>query len=183
MLLNAVPAELRTPDVLRAAEGLVEAGFFAFLGDTQVMKWGFPLTAKTIEKVCSSTPGQRGSWCLRLTEKGEEHVAKEKMKAWGMELPDAENAPAEGAMHSPDFRMITVGETQYPFTKTQAVIVKELYEAAQNGTPDVGDAFLLERADAKTSRLVDIFRDCAAWGTLILPGATRGTRRLNLPKS
>lgn len=65
----------------------------------------------------------------------------------------------------------------------QAAIVKLLWEAMENGTPDVGSDTLLESVDAGKSRLVDLFRSNSAWSTLIVDGATRGSKRLTDPPS
>jgi hypothetical protein len=63
----------------------------------------------------------------------------------------------------------------------QAAIIKLLWQAMDNGTPDVGGDTLLEAADAKSSRLIDIFRANSAWNRLIVDGATKGSTRLAKP--
>ena len=83
--------------------------------------------------------------------------------------------------HSSDFRSVCWGAQQFAFTPTQAPIVKLLVENWQNGTPDVGSEYLLENVDSPQSRLVDVFRNCKAWGTMIIDGATKGTKRIADP--
>jgi hypothetical protein len=91
---------------------------------------------------------------------------------------DANKPPARP---SPDFRSVHWYGTVYAFTATQAAIVTLLWKAWENGTPDVGADTLLETVDAETSRLVDIFRDHPAWGTMIVDGQTKGSKRLAGP--
>ena len=96
----------------------------------------------------------------------------------------AEPTQLPPARPSVDFRSVYYYGANYSFTKMQAVIFRLLWEAFQNGTPDIGAETLLEAVDAKTSRLVDIFRDHPAWGTLIVDGKTKGSKRLaDAPKS
>ncbi len=87
------------------------------------------------------------------------------------------------ADHGPDFRSVRWYGTEYSFTGNQAKIVSVLWAAWKQGTPDVGDEHLMVHADAKTSRIVDIFRDCDAWGRMIVQGARKGTRRLQTPST
>ena len=90
------------------------------------------------------------------------------------EVPDA-------CRHSDDFRSVIWHGTQYSFTNLQARVVAVLYEHWEKGTPDVGMDFLMEKADCRTSRLADVFRKNPAWGTMIINGATKGSKRLSDP--
>lgn len=75
------------------------------------------------------------------------------------------------------------GET-YWFTGAQREVVRLLLDAAVNSaTPDVDESVLLRRSMAPgVRRLAHLFRDHAAWGTLILPGARPATYRIALPE-
>jgi hypothetical protein len=84
------------------------------------------------------------------------------------------------AAHSPDFRCINWYGTEYTFTPNQAAIVKILWEAWENGTPDVGQETLRAQAEVE-SRIDRLFLGHAAWKNLIVPGKTRGTLRLQRP--
>ncbi|HDZ20161.1 hypothetical protein LCGC14_0017170 [marine sediment metagenome] len=93
--------------------------------------------------------------------------------------PKAERRPAT---HSPTYRSVNwYGET-YTFTGNQAACVKTLWEAWGNGTPDIADDHMLDKAGIETKRLRDVFRNHPAWGTMIVQGKTKGTHRLNLPE-
>src|SRR2546423_10646790 len=48
--------------------------------------------------------------------------------------------------HSADFRCVVWCGVEYVFTPTQAAVVRQLWEAADEGTPSVGQATLLEGA-------------------------------------
>lgn len=85
------------------------------------------------------------------------------------------------ARHSPDFRSVHWYGNDFVFTATQAACVRLLWDAWEQGTPDVGGETLLEAVGVRTSRLVDIFRDRKAWGTLIRRGDTKGSYRLSQP--
>jgi hypothetical protein len=91
--------------------------------------------------------------------------------------------PEPRATHSPDFRSVNWFGTEHSFTPNQATVVAALWKSWEKHAPDVGDEYLLELADSNSGRLDLVFRNHAAWGTMIVPGGTRGTRRLVEPKS
>ncbi len=90
------------------------------------------------------------------------------------------------AKHSTDYHSVLWYGTEYKFTNTQAACVKVLWEAWEQGTPDVGQAAILEEVDSDRRRLSDVFgrgkKRHPAWGTMIQPGATKGTFRLAEPE-
>lgn len=98
-------------------------------------------------------------------------------------VPPATRQPGSQApaRHSSDFRSVHWFGTDCTFTGTQAAVVRLLWEAWEDGTPEVSQATLLEAADSSTERLRDLFRDSLAWGTMIVPGAHRGTFQLVAP--
>ncbi len=83
--------------------------------------------------------------------------------------------------HGPDFRSCHWFGTDYTFTAMQAACVKVLWEAWNNGTPEVGQQTILETANLESARLKDLFKDHAAWGTMIVEGSTNGAFRLAEP--
>jgi len=87
---------------------------------------------------------------------------------------------SKSAKHSSDFRSVNWFGTLYEFTELQAACVKVLWEAWENETPTVGDATVLEAAESHAGRLMYVFRDHAAWGTMIAEGSTKGTHRLDV---
>jgi hypothetical protein len=80
--------------------------------------------------------------------------------------------------HSSDFRTINWYGTKFKFTATQAAVVRELWAAKKNDTPDVSQARLLEAAGSDGRRLDDLFRRSPAWGVMIVQGEMGGTYRL-----
>jgi hypothetical protein len=74
------------------------------------------------------------------------------------------------ARHSEDYRSVNWFGVSYIFTPLQAAIVRQLWEAAENGTPDVGGAALLENAgsDVSAKRLDLVFRGHGAWKHMIV---------------
>jgi hypothetical protein len=92
-------------------------------------------------------------------------------------------APAAAARHSIDFRSVCWHGREYSFTKNQAAVVRLLWEAWVNGTPEVGGDTLLVEAGCETRRLDHIF-DAGkhpAWGTMISQGTRQGSYRLAPP--
>jgi hypothetical protein len=83
--------------------------------------------------------------------------------------------------HGPGFASVLWHGTAYYFSPTQAAVVKQLWAAWRNGTPAVRQETLLLRASSDCQRLVDVFRDHPAWGSLIVPGPAKGTLRLAEP--
>ena len=87
-----------------------------------------------------------------------------------------------GCKHSPDFRSVSWFGMDYSFSANQAAAVGTLWSAFEKGTPDVGDQHLLHRADSKARYIKDVFKGHPAWGTMIVEGSTKGTRRLSAEK-
>lgn len=79
--------------------------------------------------------------------------------------------------HSPDYSSVKWKEISFKFTSRQAQVVEILHK---QGCPEVGKEYILEALGSPSSRLRDTFKKSPAWGTLIIPGAKRGTYRLNI---
>jgi len=115
-----------------------------------------------------------------------------------LRLQPAQPGPQEGmdvvngeVVYSSDYRCVNwFGET-LSFSPTQAEVVKLLIEAYEAGIPDVdagmlvGDGSFLQdglkatgKKPSAAKRVRDIFRDHVAWGTIIVPGGSKGTYRL-----
>jgi hypothetical protein len=86
-----------------------------------------------------------------------------------------------GAKHSLDFCTVVWNGVEHSFSPLQAAIVRVLWNALVNDTPDVHAATLLEEADSnlKESRLDPLFFRHPAWKTMIVRGKRRGTYRLD----
>jgi hypothetical protein len=83
--------------------------------------------------------------------------------------------------HSTDFRSVTLHGKKFSLTSPQAQVIERLYEAYQNGTPDVGQDALLVELELQSTRLRDIFKSTSeVWGTLVMQGKKKGTYRLNI---
>lgn len=111
-----------------------------------------------------------------VTEDGTEVVtrpAPPPLRRFHLPEPPPHPHPEPAAAHSLDYRSCTVRGERYTFSATQATIVRLLWEAHGNGTPDVGGQTLLEAADSEAAQLRDVFRARGqmhpAWGTLIVP--------------
>lgn len=96
-------------------------------------------------------------------------------------LPISNPAAVAPCTHSEDYRSVRWYGQPYSFTALQAAVVKLLWEAWQGGTPEVGQAVLLEAAGSAGSRVRDLFRGHAAWDDGAIGPGTRGTFRLYAP--
>lgn len=85
-------------------------------------------------------------------------------------------AALPGSRHSVDYRSVQWEGREFVFSPNQAAVVKVLWEAMEDGTPEVGGDTLLEAAGSEAVRMRDVFRDHPAWGSLIVPGARRTYR-------
>jgi hypothetical protein len=97
-------------------------------------------------------------------------------------------APLPPARHSIDFRSVHWFGADYCFTPGQAAIVKQLWAAWENGTPDVGQETLTGNSSLESNRIVDVFKDRdgpkglhPALGRMIVGGGTKGAFRLQAP--
>lgn len=93
----------------------------------------------------------------------------------------AKAGPASDVRHSPDFRSVYWHGNLYVLTPTQAAVVKHLWKAWQNGTPEVGWETLLRLAGSECGKLSSLFQGSDAWGTLVVAGSAKGTFRLSPP--
>ena len=135
------------------------------------------------EQLKSLPPVDVGDFSRQI-EREVELAAARRMDDASRNASPATNAipiAAEQPAHADDFRSVHWFGTQYSFTPKQAVCIKILWEHWERRTPDVGDQTILELADLSSSRLDAVFRDCTAWGTMIVAGMTRGTHRLQKP--
>jgi hypothetical protein len=99
--------------------------------------------------------------------------------------PAREKEPVPPRRHGVDFRSVDWDGATYKFTKAQAACVGVLWQAMDNGTPEMDQATLLEEADLRGKRLIDVFRKRKspsgyhpAWATMIVAGSTKGSVRL-----
>ena len=79
---------------------------------------------------------------------------------------------------SPHYRSVCWHGEKFSFTETQARAFEVLLSCWLDGVPDVPNDYLLDTIDSDATHLCDLFRRHKAWNTIIVRGATRGTRRL-----
>lgn len=84
--------------------------------------------------------------------------------------------------HSVDFTTVRWRGSAYYLTGLQAAVVRLLWEARDNGTPDVRASYLLETVGSASDRIQDVFKagkdDPKIWGELLGKGSREGTVRL-----
>jgi len=101
------------------------------------------------------------------------------------ELPRHASDAEEACCCSPDCRAVLWHGVPFKFTATQAAVVKVLWDAWRQGTPDVGVGTLQEMAGFEI-RIPALFRHRRgnqmvphrALGVMLVPGATKGSWRL-----
>jgi hypothetical protein len=120
---------------------------------------------------------------LRLDNK-----AKMKIPVLSRSLPTIAKDDSGPNKHSSDLRSVTWKGVLYSFTAMQSAVVKQLWEAWEEGTPAIGQHTLLEGADSSSSQLRDLFKESSeredsssrmhlAWGVMIV-SAGKGNLRL-----
>lgn len=83
--------------------------------------------------------------------------------------------------HSEDYSSVSLNGKPFTLTPRQAQVIQLLHAAYENGTPEIGSQFILEKIESPNSRLRDTFKSNPdAWKTLIKAGAKKGTVRLNI---
>ena len=100
--------------------------------------------------------------------------------------PKTVSADKKTANHSPDFASINWFGRVYTFTRPQAEVVASLWQAWKDDCPFLSQYTLLEISGSESTRLRDVFKNHAAWGTMIQHGpacgGTMGTYRLLPPR-
>lgn len=77
--------------------------------------------------------------------------------------------------HGPDFRSVVWDGEVYGFSPGQAAVVEKLWQAMEGGYWDLAKETLID----SEADLGDLFRKHPAWGTMIVPGKSKGTYRLS----
>ena len=83
--------------------------------------------------------------------------------------------------HSVDYRCVRTRDATHYFGALQAACIKLMHEAWLNGTPELSSCYLLSEIESESGSLGHLFQRNDAWKTLVIPGKTPGTYRLNLP--
>jgi hypothetical protein len=86
-----------------------------------------------------------------------------------------------GARHGPDFCTVVWNGVEYVFSPMQAAIVRVLWDALANDTPEVHGSTLLAQAESRLQedRIDPLFFRHAAWKRMIVRGKRRGSYRLD----
>jgi hypothetical protein len=96
-------------------------------------------------------------------------------------VPVAGRPPSPPARHSPDFRSVLWFGQYYSFTTGQAACVQIMWNAWEQGTPEMAQQRILGDAGLDSACLLYVFKGHAAWGTMIVHGGTKGAFRLQEP--
>lgn len=112
----------------------------------------------------------------------------DQLKEWMNNISSRQNTKNESKQesvnefrHSPDYRSIVLRDGQkLVLTERQAGAVRILHEAAENQTPEVSQAYVIEEVYEETgeSSLKRLFNDDSLYTLLIEPGPKKGTIRL-----
>lgn len=94
-------------------------------------------------------------------------------------------ADLEPCRHGPGFASVNWHGREFSFSGAKARAVEILWEAWENGTPEVRQDHILDQVgsvmaeeDDGRGRLADLFKGHDAWMALIVPGKSRGSFRL-----
>ena len=116
-------------------------------------------------------------------------TAMDLLQRGGLAVKPSEQPAADSARHSEDFTSVLWFSHSHSFTPTQAKCVAVLWAAWENGTPDLQQVTILDRAgsamaDKQKPSLAKLFAGHKAWGTMIVcTPDVRGAYRLAPPSS
>ncbi len=138
-------------------------------------------------------PGSEPRAYIVCPEFGRVKVDTQRMRRWEIVVrePKAEVPPELSTTdlqeqahprfrHSPDFRSVNLDGRDLSLTARQAQAVQFLHDMRRNKTPEVGQGLILEKLESEYSGLRYVFKNSPAWGTLVIPGSTKGSFRLNI---
>jgi hypothetical protein len=87
--------------------------------------------------------------------------------------------------HSADFHSVRWHGQDFTFSHQQAAVVRLLWTAHENGTPDLSQETLLDKSGSSGGRLRDVFKEAngthPAWSTMIVE-SRKGVFRLSEPE-
>lgn len=84
--------------------------------------------------------------------------------------------------HSEDYSSVSLRGKRFALTSAQSQVIKTLHESWKEGTPELRQAYVLEKLETPSKRLRDSFKsNPGAWKAFIRRGERKGTVRLNLP--
>lgn len=81
-------------------------------------------------------------------------------------------------VHSPDYRSANWYGRLFSFTPNQAAVVRILWDAWEQGAPEVSQEYIVTEAVIETEKLSQLFHQHPAWKSMIVPGASRNTVRI-----
>jgi hypothetical protein len=134
-------------------------------------------------RVSGSTPREQRSGAPvtveQVSKQNEKHLADGSVGPTQTEgSRNSLNRSAQEFIHSDDYRSLWWNGAQFALSPGQAHVVQMLNEAGMNGTPDLGNAYILEQLERNNSRLRDTFKNSPLWNTLVI-SRKKGTRRLS----
>ncbi len=89
----------------------------------------------------------------------------------------------QSSAKGPDFRCVRIAGIEHTLSFREAQIVKILWEAHENGTPDVSKDYIIDKVcgpDSKIVTLRDAFTDRLIFKAIVAVGKRRGTVRIIL---
>ena len=81
---------------------------------------------------------------------------------------------------STSYQSVRLGGTAFPLTRPQAQVVRNLHRAHRAGIATLGTHDALNGVDTNATRVSEVFRNSAAWESLVV-SEKRGHYRLNFP--
>jgi hypothetical protein len=120
---------------LDAPPPLEKAGLSVY----DVVHWLDPsIPAGYSRRVIGSHPSVMEAWLAEVEALATAAEALAAREAPAGVAPGSVTPPAEQCRHSQDFRSVIWYGTEYTFTGYQAAVVSQVWQAWQNGTPDLG---------------------------------------------
>ena len=85
--------------------------------------------------------------------------------------------------HGPDFKCVIFYGIEHSLSSTEALVIKILWKAYENGTPDVGQHYIINEvcgSESKIKYLRDVFAKKSIYKAIVKSGNRKGTVRLNI---
>lgn len=96
-----------------------------------------------------------------------------------VEAPTSRLAPDDEFEHNHDYTWVRIRGTEFHLTEAQAMVVRTLHEAWQQGRQSVSWQSIAMRLPGLPAKMSDVFKGVRNWNVLIVP-KRRGLYRLNL---
>lgn len=121
-----------------------------------------------------------GGWALPWAKIAASLTGQGKVKETYQPVEDLTFEHLPGLVCSPDYRIVRCHGKEFALTETMVRAFKFMVENSPRGSRDIPQALILEECETPTKTLVNVFKRLEDRKSLVIPGAKKGTYRINL---